>query len=169
MKRVAQFQKVSFAQFWKDSELHLPHISKSQAEEMYENICLPERKTSGSAGYDFHAPFAFSLSPRQGIVIPTGVRVQIEEGWFLGILPRSGQSFRYRIQLDNTMGVIDADYFYAENEGHIIIKLSNDSMEEKTMDLEQKIAFAQGIFFHHGITMDDNVSAKRMGGFGSTG
>lgn len=169
MKRVAQFQLVSFTQFFKDMQVHLPQFSEAESLSMYENICLPQRKTAGSAGYDFHAPFSFTLAPRQGIVIPTGVRVKMEEGWFLGVLPRSGQSFRFRIQLDNTIGVIDSDYYHAKNEGHIIIKLSNDSMEEKTMDLSAQTAFAQGIFLMHGLTFDDAVCAKRVGGFGSTG
>lgn len=169
MKRIAQFQAVSFEQFRKDLLIHAPQFSTAQAEEIHKNIILPQRKTTGSAGYDFHAPFSFTIGPRENVVLPTGIRVKMEAGWFLGVLPRSGQSFRYRIQLDNTMGVIDSDYFHAENEGHIIIKLSNDSMEEKTMLLEPAAAFAQGIFLQHGITFDDEVTAKRVGGFGSTG
>ena len=89
---------------------------------MYEGIKLPVRATSGSAGYDFFAPFDFILAPSQTIKIPTGIRCEIDEGWVLKIYPRSGLGFKFRLQLNNTVGIIDSDYFYSDNEGHIFIK-----------------------------------------------
>ena len=73
---------------------------------MWEGIALPHRATTGSAGYDFKAPFTFELRPGETMKIPTGVRVKIDDGWWLGCLPRSGLGFKFRLQLDNTMGVI---------------------------------------------------------------
>ena len=73
------------------------------------------------------------------------------------------------MQLNNTVGVIDADYYDATNEGHIMVKLTNDTKEGKIVTLEENTAFAQGIFLPFGITTDDEVSQKRTGGFGSTG
>lgn len=170
MDRIAQFEKVSFQQFKKDmienSEID---ISEDELKRMYEGIKLPKRATIGSAGYDLYMPFSFSLRPNAMVKIVTGIRVKIDEGYVLTVFPRSGLGFKYRLQLNNTIGVIDADYYDAENEGHIMVKLTNDTKEGKTVELSEGTAFAQGIFLQFGITKDDEVSEKRTGGFGSTG
>ena len=54
--------------------------------------------------------------------------------WVLKCYPRSGLGFKYRLQLNNTVGIIDSDYFYSDNEGHIFSKITNDSNENKTLD-----------------------------------
>ena len=84
------------------------------------------------------------------------------------IYPRSGLGFKYRLQLNNTVGVIDADYYDSDNEGHIFVKITNDSNEGKTVSLPELTAFSQGIFMQYGITDDDEVTTERNGGFGST-
>ena len=88
-----------------------PESSKREAEEIYESIQLPRRATRGSAGYDFFSPVEFSLKPGETIKIPTGIRVEMEEDWVLQCYPRSGLGFKYRLQLNNTVGIIDSDYF----------------------------------------------------------
>ena len=85
------------------------------------------------------------------------------------VLPKSGLGIRYRFQLDNTCGVIDSDYYYADNEGHIIISMTNDSKTDKILEVVQGKAFAQAIFISYGITEDDEAEGVRKGGFGSTG
>jgi dUTP pyrophosphatase len=130
---------------------------------------MPGRATVGSAGYDFFSPLDFVLAPGQTIKIPTGIRARIEDGWVLMIFPRSGLGFKYRIQLNNTVGVIDSDYYGSDNEGHIFIKITNDSNEEKTLSLKKGDGFAQGVFLPYGITSDDETAAVRNGGFDSTG
>ena len=123
LHRVGEFEKVSFEQFYnamKDEFYEKLAESLGNSDEdgfeefikdMYDTIKLPVRSTSGSAGNDFKAPFTFFLDPGMTIKIPTGIRVKIDEGWWLACLPRSGHGFKYRIQLDNTMGVIDSDYY----------------------------------------------------------
>ena len=86
----------------------------------------------------------------------------------LQCFPKSGQGTRFRLQLDNTVGIIDSDYFYAQNEGHILVKITNDTNENKVFSIDQNKAFCQGIFVEYGITMDDYVNEDRIGGFGST-
>ena len=83
--------------------------------------------------------------------------------------PRSGLGFKFRLQLNNTVGIIDSDYFKSDNEGHIFAKLTNDSNEGKTLEVTGGSGFMQGIFVEYGITVDDEVTAERNGGFGSTG
>ena len=155
MKRIAQFFKVSETEFLKDGTL---------AE--YDGIILPRRATAGSAGYDFFAPKAFALAPGETIKIATGIRVKIDEGWVLKIYPRSSLGFKYRLTLNNTVGIIDSDYYFAENEGHIFIKMTNCG--DKPLEVEKGKAFAQGVFVEYGITIDDDCSSFRVGGFGST-
>ena len=88
--------------------------------------------------------------------------------WVLMLFPRSGLGFKFRLQLNNTVGVIDSDYFYSDNEGHIFIKLTNDANENKTLDVKKGEGIVQGIFLTYGIVEDDDVSEIRNGGFGST-
>ena len=161
MKRIAKFEKVSLTQF-------KAGCTREDAEKVYEGIKLPKRATAGSAGYDFYAPFDIELKPGETSNIPTGIRVLIEDGWVLKIYPRSGLGFKYRLQLNNTVGIIDSDYSRSDNEGHIFIKVTNDSNEGKTLSIPAGTGFAQGIFVEYGITVDDDASGVRNGGFGST-
>ena len=169
MKRIAEFQKVSREQFVRDWTDSCGDCSAEQAEKIYEGIKIPARATSGSAGYDFCTPVGFSLAPGETIKIPTGIRVKIEEGWMLGLYPRSGLGFKYRMQLNNTVGIIDSDYYYSDNEGHIMVKFTNASNTGLTINLNAGDAFSQGIFTEYGITFDDDATGVRNGGFGSTG
>lgn len=169
MKKIAQFFKVSSNLFLESMKEEFPQYTDSDIQDMYDTLQLPNRATKGSAGYDFHAPFAFSLPPGTTIKIPTGVRVKMEEDWVLKLYPRSGLGFKYRLQMNNTVGIIDSDYYYSDNEGHIFIKMTNDSNEGKTLEVTQGAGFAQGIFLEYGITVDDDAQGLRNGGFGSTG
>ncbi len=169
MKKVAKFEKVSLKQFIKDWIDTFGNKPDDIITEIYNNIKLPVRATSGSAGYDFYSPLDFTLQSRQTIKIPTGVRCKIDEGWVLKCYPRSGLGFKYRLQLNNVVGIIDSDYYYSDNEGHIFLKLTNDTNEDRILQIKSGDGIAQGIFVEYGITYDDNVAGIRNGGFGSTG
>ena len=106
--------------------------------------------------------------PNETIKVPTGIRAKIDNGWVLTIYPRSGLGFKYRLQLNNPVGIIDSDYYGSSNEGHIYIKITNDTNENRIISIKEGEGFAQGIFFNFGITVDDEVSEIRDGGFGST-
>ena len=164
MERMAKFLKVSEENFISS----LDGFSKEEAKKIYEDIKLPLRATKYSAGYDFYAPFDFTLKPGETIKIPTGIRAKMREDYALFLLPRSGLGFKYRLQLNNTIGLIDADYFYSDNEGHIFAKITNDSNEGKIISVKKGEAFIQGVFLSYGITEDDEVNSIRNGGFGST-
>ena len=166
MEKVAKFEKVSFEQYEKDFKDRIGDCK--DINKVYEDIIFPKRATVGSAGYDFFAPIEITLAPNDTITVPTGIRAKINEGYVLLIYPRSGLGFKYRLQLDNTVGVIDADYYGAKNEGHILVKITNDSKENKTLTIPKGTGFAQGIFMPFGITVDDTVSDIREGGMGST-
>ena len=166
MEKVAKFEKVSFDQFKIDCIDKLGNVQDING--VYNDIIFPKRATVGSAGYDFFAPVDITLAPNETITVPTGIRAKINEGYVLLIFPRSGLGFKYRLQLDNTIGVIDADYYGAKNEGHIMVKITNDTKENRTLTIPKGTGFAQGILIPFGITEDDNTSEIREGGMGST-
>ena len=166
MQRIAKFEKVSFEEYKKDFEDTFG--TSNEVKSIYDNIMLPKRATKGSAGYDFFAPIDITLAPGETIKIPTGIRVKIEDGWVLKCYPRSGLGFKYRMQLNNTVGIIDSDYYFSSNEGHIFTKITNDSNEGKVIEIKKGQGFMQGIFVEFGITIDDDVQDIRDGGFGST-
>lgn len=157
-----KFEKVSFDQYVNsiggDVDLRTE----------YNDIKLPKRATTGSAGYDFFSPFDFELAPNKTIKIPTGIRVLLDKDKFLAIYPRSGLGFKHRMQLDNTVGIVDSNYFGSDNEGHIFIKITNDGREGKTIHINKGEAFAQGIIAQYFVTIDDETNGIRNGGFGST-
>ena len=169
MNRVAKFYKVNFEQFKKDwIDTFGNTFSEEEILEIYENIKLPKRATKFSAGYDFFTPINVMLLPNQTIKIPTGIRCEMNEDWVLKLYPRSGLGFKFRLQLNNSVGIIDSDYFHSDNEGHIMAKITNDSNENKTVDIKSGDGFIQGIFVEYGITIDDDAEGIRNGGFGST-
>lgn len=168
MQRIAKFHKVSEAQFIRDWKDTFEETDEETIKKIYDNLPLPKRATAGSAGYDFYAPVDIKLQPGETVKIPTGVRVEMEPNWVLKCYPRSGLGFKFRLQLNNTVGIIDSDYFYSDNEGHIFAKITNDTNEDKTVQISAGNGFMQGIFVEYGITVDDDVTDIRNGGFGST-
>lgn len=162
-----KFEKVSFEQFEKDC-LQKNLNKEFDLHAIYETIVLPKRSTLGSAGYDFFSPISFELLPGESIFIPTGVRVKMPYGVVLVLVPRSGQGTRFKLQLMNTVGIIDADYYEANNEGHIMISIFNDHREGAVLVVKKGQAFTQGLFLPYYLTDDDEVENIRTGGFGST-
>lgn len=131
-----------------------------------ENIKMPTRATAGSAGYDLYAQEDIMIQPKAEYVVNTGIAAEIDEGYFGLIVPRSGLGFKTGMHLKNTVGIIDSDYILSDNKGLIMVKLVNPSAS--TIKIEKGTAFAQFIFLGCGKTDDDNATAKRNGGFGST-
>lgn len=186
-----KFEKVSWEQFKKDTEkILLPYVEERCSrpfsdfvgdqllKEVYDNITLPRRSTRHSAGYDFYCPFSnIPLYAGESVIIPTGIKMELIPSAFLAIYPRSSYGFKYKMRLDNTVGIIDADYYNnKDNEGHIMIKITCEKEEPEFnlgrpfVTLEQNTKFAQGVITYYGITCDDNpYDTKRTGGIGSTG
>lgn len=165
MNRIAEFEKVSFEQFKKDVNKLVPEFDEESIRYYYDRIQLPTRATKGSAGYDFKTPYGFDIMSGKPRIIPTGIRCKIKDGWVLQIYPRSGLGFKHGVALYNTVGVIDSDYYYSDNEGHIMLKLR----AEKPVVFEPGDGIAQGILMVYGITINDRTDTERNGGFGSTG
>ena len=170
-KGVARFSKISLANFNKDYKENFPLGQKYGLDDMeitavYNSIKMPNRATKYSAGYDIFSPIDFVLKGEETIKIPTGLRCKMDNDIVLLIYPRSSLGFKYRLMLENTVGVIDSDYYSSDNEGHILIKITNHS--EKELVIKNGMAFAQGIFTKYYLTCDDEVENIRNGGIGST-
>lgn len=164
-----KFELISKAEYDKVVSEELKPSSSIIDFQSYDQLQIPKRATKGSAGYDFCSPISFKLKPGQTIKVPTCVKCCLNYGNVLMLFPRSSFGFKYRMQLDNTVGVVDQDYYNNEsNEGHIFIKITNDSKSGKTLEVNAGTPFAQGIIMAYAITDDDSVVTTRTGGMGST-
>ena len=158
---IACFEKISKEQFDIDLKALLDIEDNS-----YDDVKMPFRATQGSAGYDFYSPISITLKPNQSAKIPTGIRCKIDDGYVIQIYPRSSLGFKYQMCLLNTVGIIDSDYYYADNEGHIIVGIVNRG--EKDLIINKGDRFVQGIFYKYYLAKEDDIKQKRHGGFGST-
>ena len=158
---IAEFFKVSESQYSKDLKDLL-----SIEDDSYKDIKVPLRATKGSAGYDFYSPITISLKPGQSVKIPTGIRCKIDDGYVLQIYPRSSLGFKYQMCLLNTVGIIDSDYYNADNEGHIIVGVINRG--DKDLTINKGDRFVQGIFYKYYLAKEEESNNERHGGFGST-
>ncbi len=173
MNYIATFEKVSLPEYLRERlctiDLEKTGMSMEDFEAMakaeWEALELPTRSTQQSAGYDFHIPFDIAVSANS-VVVPTGVRCRMHPDWCLILMPRSGLGFKYGMALDNTLGLIDADYYNASNEGHIMAKIHTHN---KIASLKQGDRFMQGVFLPYATASNGNAEAQRTGGFGSTG
>ena len=156
---IAKFTHVSPAQYAEATAERKEYLPLAE-------IPLPRRATAGSAGYDFVSPLEVTVPAGGTALIPTGIRAEMEQGWVLMLFPRSSLGFRYSLRLANTVGVIDSDYAFAKNEGHIMVKLRNPL--DAPVTIAKGDRFCQGVFLPFGTAEEDEVTAGRTGGFGST-
>lgn len=167
MNKVAKFEKVTFEQFKKDFTSKFGnHYSNDDILQIYENIKLPKRATKGSAGHDISIPFSISVAATDTLIIPTGLRCEMENDYVMLVFPRSSLGIKKGIFLKNTVPVIDSDYTYADNEGHIFICIKNTSNE--VVHFEKGDNIVQAVFLPFGVADEEEVTEERTGGIGST-
>lgn len=160
------FEKISFEE-WKNFFTKNPNaFTEEEIATFYNNIQLPKAGSQYAAGHDFYCPIPTCIFTTP-VLLPTGVRWVAEDNdkdKVLLIVPRSGLGTKFGFQLKNTIGVIDADYCLAANEGHIMACVSTD----KECYLSAGDRFMQGIIVPY-YRCGENSSNVRNGGFGSTG
>ncbi len=154
MEKIAVFHKVNKNQFMSAVQNEFSCRTKEEISDLYDSIKLPVRAGNGSAGYDFHTLFDVVLYPGTSIIIPTGISVELKEGWMLKLFPINGLGFKYRIEINNIGGIIDSGYFY-ENAQGIVASVLNDSRNEKPLVISKDAPFIQGIFIPYGIAADN--------------
>lgn len=132
-----------------------------------DDVTLPERSTSGSAGYDFFSTEDVIIPPHKSIKINTGVKAYMLSSESLEIYIRSSVAIKRNLMLTNQVALIDSDYYgNPENDGAIVIGLYNFGDEPQEIKKGDKIA--QGVFRPYLNTGDEPTEA-RSGGIGSTG
>jgi|SRR5690625_2512297 len=134
----------------------------------YIDINIPKRATKDSAGYDIEAAIDTVIKPGEIVLVKTGIRVKMPKNEVVLMFPRSSLAIKKGLMMSNGVGVIDSDYYYADNKGHIMIPLYNFKSEEVLIKKHERIA--QAIFTNYFKTTDeDQNDTVRLGGFGSSG
>lgn len=129
-------------------------------------IKLPTRGSKNSAGYDFYSPVDAVIQPNEMVMIWTDVKASMYYDNALLIIPRSSMG-KHPIMISNTVGLIDSDYYGNEStDGNIGFRLFN--LGTTPYEIKAGDRIGQGIFIKYGIVKDDNTTAERKGGFGST-
>ena len=173
---IMHFEKITREQWVKDM-VNLYHLEPPTEEnlekinKLYDGIKLPKRATKYSAGYDFYASGDGVIPTEHAGIIPTGIRwvcdKEEDKNKVLQIYPRSGIGFRTGVRLMNTVGIIDADYWEGNNEGHIMVKLYNPM--NASFEVEDGEAIIQGVITeYHTCDDEEEIVEKRTGGMGST-
>ena len=159
-----KFEKVS-AKVVQDFKEKHPSLDVS-----VDSLPMPSRSTAKSSGYDFHLPCDCCIKANETLLIPTFIKVQLDDDKVLEVYPRSSYGIKKGLMLANTVGIIDADYYNnPDNEGHIMICLRN--MTDKDIYLEKGDKFCQGIIKQYFLVDGDEygVGVDRISGIGSTG
>ena len=170
------FEKITREQWVKDviNSYQLEYLTEGHFEKinkLYDGIKLPKRATKYSAGYDFYVNGDVVIPSGDSYIIPTGIRwvcdKEEDKNKVLQIYPRSGIGFRTGVRLMNTVGIIDADYWEGNNEGHIMVKLYNPM--NASFEIKDGDAIVQGVITeYHTCDDEEEIVEKRTGGMGST-
>ena len=142
--------------------LRLPHS---------EGLALPAYETPGSAGMDLRAAVPddapITLEPGARVLVPTGLKIALEQGWEAQIRPRSGLALKHGISAPNTPGTIDSDY--RGEVGVILINLGQDPFVIRRGEriAQMVIAAVAQATVAEVDSLDE--TARGAGGFGSTG
>ena len=170
------FEKITREQWVKDviNSYQLEYLTEGHFEKinkLYDSIKLPKRATKYSAGYDFYVSGDVVIPWGDSYIIPTGIRwvcdKEEDKNKVLQIYPRSGIGFRTGVRLMNTVGIIDADYWEGNNEGHIMLKLYNPMNSH--LHVKDGDAIVQGVITeYHTCDDEEEIVEKRTGGMGST-
>ena len=133
------------------------------------NVLLPKYETSGSAGMDVRANIEepIILGSLERVLVPTGLKIAIPEGYEVQVRPRSGLAIKHGITLLNTPGTIDSDY-----RGELKVIMVNLSKDEYTINPQERIG---QLVLNKGAQMElvevDSLdeTERGAGGFGHTG
>ena len=130
-------------------------------------VQVPEYQTAGAAGVDLRANQMVNLAPLERKLIPTGIKVEIPEGFEAQVRPRSGMAIKHGLSVVNSPGTIDSDY---RGEIQIIaINLGQETIEIQKGDRIAQLVFCPIVRAEWEQVESLNQSNREEGGFGSTG
>lgn len=138
-------------------------------ERLPHNKNLPEYKTDGAAGMDLCAAIEepLTLKPLERVLVPTGIKIELEQGYEAQIRPRSGLAIKHGITLINCVGTIDEDY-----RGEVCVPVVNVSKDAYTILPDERIAqmvIAKVERADIEVAVELSETVRGEGGFGSTG
>lgn len=137
---------------------------------LHPDAVIPEYQTNGASGMDISAYLSepLELKPMERRLIPTGLKMELPEGYEAQVRPRSGMSIKHGITLINCVGTIDEDY-----RGEICVPVVNLSNEAYTINNGDRIAQMVISPVTKAVTEEIkeelSVTSRGSGGFGSTG
>ncbi|NOD76608.1 MULTISPECIES: dUTP diphosphatase [unclassified Ruegeria] len=134
-------------------------------------IALPSYETAGAAGADVRANLPGGtpvvLEPGQRALVPTGLRIEIPQGYEVQVRPRSGLALKHGITLPNTPGTIDSDY--RGPLGVIVMNAGQDRFEIVHGERIAQLVVAPVVQATFELADELGETGRGSGGFGSTG
>lgn len=132
-------------------------------------VNLPEYKTEGAAGMDLYAANSedIVLKPLDRYLVPTGIKIELPEGYEAQIRPRSGLSIKHGISLINCVGTVDEDYRGEVMAG--LVNLSNETFTVKRGERIAQMVIAAVTKADIKVVSALSETERGEGGFGSTG
>ena len=131
-------------------------------------VRLPAYESAGAAGFDLAASASITVEPGTVRLVPTGLVIEVPQGFFLGIFARSSTPLKRGLMVANGVGVVDSDYCGPEDEVKIaVVNFTAAPVQIKTGD-----RIAQGILLaapHVVWEEASELGAQSRGGFGGTG
>jgi dUTP pyrophosphatase len=133
------------------------------------NVPLPAYQTAGAAGLDLCAALSapVMLAPGQHRLFPTGICVEIPEGFEGQVRPRSGLALRHGITVLNAPGTIDADY--RGELGIVLVNHGPSPVEIQPLDRIAQLVIAAVVRVHIEVVPNLSETDRATSGYGSTG
>jgi len=142
---------------------------KVKVSRLNKQALIPSYMSSGAAGCDVHAclDHALMIKPGERHAVPTGLSVEIPEGYEIQVRPRSGLAFKKGLTVINAPGTIDSDY-----RGEIkvlVVNLGSENVEVAPQDRIAQLVLQKVDQIQWQETETLNSTERGTGGFGSTG
>jgi len=160
--------------FTKVKGKNVPVINMLREEEADRSLPLPSYESVGAAGADLRANLkmgdrqnGIAMTPMARVLVPTGLRLEIPEGYEMQIRPRSGLSFKHGITLVNAPGTIDSDY--RGPLGVLLVNLGTEPYIVRHGDRIAQAVVAPVVQAEFNLTEELSETGRGAGGFGSTG
>lgn len=154
----------------KKNESHGGQEMKMKIKKMSDSATIPTRGSDQAAGYDLYACLESSelvIPPHCTKLVKTGIAVEIPNGYFGGLYPRSGIALKKGLRPGNCVGVIDSDY-----RGEIGVALHNDTDISQTIHSSERIAqliIQPYVVMEFEVVNELSDTERGSGGFGHTG
>ena len=154
-------------------------VAKVEIKAFREGAKTPKKATEGAAGYDLCACIpdytnGMMIHPHNSLIVPTGLNVNIPEGYEIQIRPRSGLAAKHGVTVLNTPGTIDCDYSGDGEDFEIKVILFNHNKVPFIINDGDRIAqmVVAKLAAHELVEVEEfgkTANKSRKGGLGSTG